>query len=324
MILNPQVAKTYWLMDALKQVQPPLTTNQMNMVKELATRFSEMEQERMQLWTLVLQRDQAYNKIELHYAHDTLPKAKDSLISILEKDPRPSAKYNLVNQYLVKMDTTKAEYLINKIPYLYSFDNNTKDDYDNFKTLYLLKKELMKKGIRYNMMDELQQEKLIKIIKKPSLSFSEMHSLNALRQTDKKPTGSNGKVREKSQVPPYEEPILRPIENKEKDLENTEMPDNNELLIQTLLNEVLKEEYSMNLFPNPAIERVSIYYNVPINEENTEIEITNGTGALIKNIKVNATENLINVNTYDLKKGIYFVSLVCNKRKTNVKKLIIQ
>jgi hypothetical protein len=143
MILNPQVAKTYWLMDALKQVQPPLTTNQMNMVKELATRFSEMEQERMQLWTLVLQRDQAYNKIELHYAHDTLPKAKDSLISILEKDPRPSAKYNLVNQYLVKMDTTKAEYLINKIPYLYSFDNNTKDDYDNFKTLYLLKKELM-------------------------------------------------------------------------------------------------------------------------------------------------------------------------------------
>jgi hypothetical protein len=174
------------------------------------------------------------------------------------------------------------------------------------------------------MMDELQQEKLIKIIKKPSLSFSEMHSLNALRQTDKKPTGSNGKVREKSQVPPYEEPILRPIENKEKDLENTEMPDNNELLIQTLLNEVLKEEYSMNLFPNPAFEKVSIYFNVPINEENTEIEITNSTGALIKNIKINATENLINVNTYDLKKGIYFVSLVCNKRKTNVKKLIIQ
>jgi hypothetical protein len=159
---------------------------------------------------------------------------------------------------------------------------------------------------------------------KPSLSFSEMNSLNALRQVNETPVGKTGNIRVKSQIPMYEEPILKPVENNEKDLENTELPGNIELVEQTIITEVLKEDYSMNLFPNPTIEKVCIYYNVPINEENTEIEITNSTGALIKNIKVNATENLINVNTSDLKKGIYFVSLVCNKRKTNVKKLVIQ
>jgi hypothetical protein len=324
MILNPQVAKAYWLMDALKQVQPPLTTNHINQIKELATIFSDMEVERTKLWNLILQRDNAYNTIELYYAHDTVLKAKDSLISILEDDPRVNAKYNLVNQYIARNDTVKAELLINKIPYLFSLDNNAKNDYDDFTTLYMLKKELMKKGISYNMMDEQQQEKLIKIVKKPSLSFSEMNGLNALRQVNTQPVGKIGNGKGKSPLLSYEEPILKPIENKEKDLENTEMPDKNDLLIQTLLNEVLSEEYSLNLYPNPAIEMVSIYYYVPVSETTAEIEITNSTGALVKTISLNVKDNSLTLNTTTLKKGIYFVSLVCNNRKTNVKKLVVQ
>ena len=123
MLINTHVAKTYWLMDALRKVQPPLTEKQLDQIQSKDQVFSEMEIERMELGYLISQRDNLYNSIESYYSHDTITSSKDSLVSILQLDPRLNAKYNLVNQYLSKNDTIKAGLLLQNIQQLVKSDD---------------------------------------------------------------------------------------------------------------------------------------------------------------------------------------------------------
>jgi hypothetical protein len=325
MLKNTHVAKTYWLMDALKRVQPPLTSIQLEKVKEKYKEFSEMEIERMNIGALIYKRDDAYNTIERYYAHDTMPKANDSLISILEQDPRFSAKYNLVNQYFALNDTVKANELLYKIPYLYAFDANAKHDHEKFIQLTAVKKQLMKEGKNFSTMSEKQKQLLINAIDKPSLSFSEMSSLNALRQVNETPIGKTGNIRVKSQIPLYEEPILRPVENKEKDLENN--GDNTkpeDMVIESLMDKVLVEQFNLLLYPNPATEEVNILYNAGGEVGKLVIELSDVTGRIVGNYSIDPKNNIIKIKTQNYKKGIYYVILTVDGKRMKVEKLVIQ
>ena len=326
MLINTHVAKTYWLMDALRLVQPPLSEKQLEQIQSKDQVFSEMEIERMQLYNLINQLDNLYNGIESFYAHDTLIIAKDSLIRILEQDPRLNAKYNLVNRYLSRNDTTKSNLLLQSIQQLYTLDSTMLNEYRNFKQLYSIELELKKKGKNFSDLSQPQQEILINTIKHPSQSLTEMNDLNALRQVKEiaPPIGKMGLQRNKSLIPEYKEPILDPVENIEKNKENSDSVNNEELFMEGMMDQVLMNENSLILYPNPAFEKVTVFYNVPIDGTSATLEITNCTGILVEKYDLNVKDNVLNISTNSLKKGLYFVSLVCNNKKTNVIKLVIQ
>jgi hypothetical protein len=83
----------------------------------------------------------------------------------------------------------------------------------------------------------------------PLLSFSEINSINALRQVNNVPVGKTGNTRIKGQIPVYEEPILKPVENIEKNLENSDETKPEELIIEGLMEKVLAEQFNLLLYP---------------------------------------------------------------------------
>jgi hypothetical protein len=324
MLVNTHVAKTYWLMDALYALQPPLTGGQLQQIENKINVFSEMEYESMRLYDLVLQRDNALNNVEMFYAHDTLATSTDSLISMLQTDPRLTAKYQLVNHYFARKDTLKAAQLFNDIPLLYSLNYKEQSEHIKYKKLFELKKQLQKEGKNFSMLNEQQQQLLLKELINPSLSLGEMNDLNALRQVKDVVIGKGGKGRGKSLSVEYEEPILAPIENKEKDMENPDNTENEDLLMESLLDKALMNENSLFLYPNPAYNEVNILYNAGTDESNITIEISDVTGRSIKTYTADKSENILKINTQMYNKGIYYVILVADGKRQKVEKLVIQ
>ncbi|WP_366184048.1 T9SS type A sorting domain-containing protein [Flavobacterium ovatum] len=83
-----------------------------------------------------------------------------------------------------------------------------------------------------------------------------------------------------------------------------------------LSTENFNSDKNISVVPNPASTSVTV--TAPIN---SEINIYNTLGALLKSVQSNALESKINVS--DLSAGIYFVSIALEGQKT-VKKLIIE
>jgi hypothetical protein len=324
MLVNTHVSKTYWLMDALRLVQPPLSNGQLKQVESKINVFSGMENESMRLYDLVLQRDNALNNVEMLYAHDTLVSSNDSLISILQTDPRLTAKYQLVNHYFARKDTLKAGQLFNNIPFLYSLSYKEQSEHNKYKKLFELKKQLQKEGKNISMLNEQQQQLLLNELVNPSLSLGEMQDLNALRHVKDVVIGKGGKGRGKSLTVEYEEPILEPIENKEKDFENPGNTNIEDLIMQSLLDKALMNENSLFLYPNPAGNEVNILYNAGTGESNITIEISDVTGRNIKTYAADKSENILKINTQMFNKGIYYVILVVDDKRQKVEKLVIQ
>jgi hypothetical protein len=131
----------------------------------------------------------------------------------------------------------------------------------------------------------------------PLLSFSEINSINALRQVNNVPVGKTGNTRIKGQIPVYEEPILKPVENIEKNLENSDETKPEELIIEGLMEKVLAEQFNLLLYPNPANNEVNILYNAGNEQGYITIEILDITGRLIDSYKANAENNILKINT---------------------------
>lgn len=311
-------------MDALRKVQPPLTVKQLDQIQSKDQVFSEMEIERMELGYLITQRDNLYNGVESYYAHDSVTSSNDSLISILQQDPRLNAKYNLVNQYFAKKDTTNANQLLDQILHLFGFDSIALNEYGNFKQLYELRLQLKMEGKSFTDLNEQQQQLLSSVIKNPSLSLTEMNDLNALRQVNNNGNGKTGTIRGKFNVLDYNEPILYPVENQEKILENTENPDESELLIESLTDNVLMKENSLLIYPNPASSEINLFYNVSIEAKNVNIEINDVTGRLVASYIAEINKNYMKLDVKSFKQGLYYVILVVDGKRCNVVKLVIQ
>ncbi len=86
----------------------------------------------------------------------------------------------------------------------------------------------------------------------------------------------------------------------------------------TGVNDIDKKEY-ISIYPNPA----TTFFNIKVSEElsDSKIIITNIIGKLIKTINVQRSDNRFSAG--ELLKGIYFVSLIKDKKVLTTKKLIV-
>ena len=94
--------------------------------------------------------------------------------------------------------------------------------------------------------------------------------------------------------------------------------------MEVLMDKVLMEQNSIQLYPNPAIDEVNVLYNVASDASNTMIEISDVAGRSIGKYAATTNNNLMKINTQSFKKGVYYVMLVVNGKNCKVEKLVIQ
>jgi len=321
MLVNTHVAKTPLLMEALQQKQPPLPSGQIKQIANKINVFSVMEIDRMKISNMLTRRDYAYNTVESYYAHDSLVSSNDSLGEMLVRDPRLSAKYGLVYHYLANNDSTNADLLANQIPQLFSLDAQAQLEYNHYKQLYDLKRSLQREGKNFMDLSEAQQQMLINAINNPSMSTGKMNDLNALRQVAGMIVGN---TKGKTLTINYNEPIIDPIENKEKNFDNTDVTGNEALLMEVLMDKVLMEQNNLQLYPNPASNMVNVLYNISSDAGKVSIEINDVTGKIISTYMVDKNSSQMIINTQSLNKGIYYVMLKVDNKSMKVEKLVIQ
>ncbi len=82
---------------------------------------------------------------------------------------------------------------------------------------------------------------------------------------------------------------------------------------------------NLKIYPNPAKDYFFVKYNIKNKQAgNTKLQISDGKGVVIKNIKIDNVFGQIKVSTSLLKKGIYSVSLICDKKIAETVKIVIE
>lgn len=76
--------------------------------------------------------------------------------------------------------------------------------------------------------------------------------------------------------------------------------------------------------PNPAINWVDLYYELPENIKAGHLIVTSTTGATIAQIELRNNSGQINLNTKDWVSGIYFAALFSEGQEAKVFKIVIQ
>lgn len=82
---------------------------------------------------------------------------------------------------------------------------------------------------------------------------------------------------------------------------------------------------SLNAYPNPAGENVTVSYQLPENNNNTTyFVIKNLVGKTVYSSEINRSNDKMMINLSDLSSGIYFYSLEQNSKSLITKKLIVK
>ena len=76
----------------------------------------------------------------------------------------------------------------------------------------------------------------------------------------------------------------------------------------TAINNPIRERVSINVFPNPSTDRVTLEYTKPLNSP-VEILIFNASDKLKKTIYQPSTRDHINLDVSDLSAGLYFLKI---------------
>lgn len=87
---------------------------------------------------------------------------------------------------------------------------------------------------------------------------------------------------------------------------------------------ILKNTWVSDIYPNPASYYVTIDYDMPAEVEAASIKIVNLLGSVVKEQKIDARNNIMKMNVSELNGGIYFYSLTINGEIYSTKKLIIR
>lgn len=77
------------------------------------------------------------------------------------------------------------------------------------------------------------------------------------------------------------------------------------------------------VYPNPAFEKVSIDYSLPVYNGEASIIISNILGARIMEMPLNGREGTVTLNVSDLTQGVYFYNLITGGQRIDTQKLII-
>ncbi len=80
---------------------------------------------------------------------------------------------------------------------------------------------------------------------------------------------------------------------------------------------------SFNVYPNPTEDYFFIDFNI-FNIKNTNIQITDVKGSVIKSLSVITNNKKVSVNTKSWQHGIYFVSLLSNNAVIKTVKVVVK
>lgn len=95
------------------------------------------------------------------------------------------------------------------------------------------------------------------------------------------------------------------------------------ILLITNVSEELKQN-TLNIFPNPASEKINIECFVPENYDSATIQIILPTGQAINSIDLNKGENKINISSSNWNYDFAIVNLIFNNEIVQSKKILIK
>jgi hypothetical protein len=79
-----------------------------------------------------------------------------------------------------------------------------------------------------------------------------------------------------------------------------------------------------NFYPNPAIDQAIMHYSLSNDGSQTKIVLQNVLGSIIKEYKLDPRENELQLDTEQLKPGVYFYTLLINDEGLATRKLIVK
>jgi type IX secretion system substrate protein len=112
---------------------------------------------------------------------------------------------------------------------------------------------------------------------------------------------------------------------------NVDNPDENVKVITKYeiepdgINETILENVSIsNLYPNPALDFVTLDYDLPAEVDAANIKIVNVLGSVVKEQRLETGTNKVRLDLSNLNNGIYFYSIFLNEEIFSTKKLIVR
>jgi hypothetical protein len=84
------------------------------------------------------------------------------------------------------------------------------------------------------------------------------------------------------------------------------------------------KSFLSNVYPNPAVNSVNINYNLPAGAKEGTIVVYNAIGIRVKEISLNKTSGVANIDVADLQSGIYNAALVINGKLDAAKRFVIK
>ena len=89
------------------------------------------------------------------------------------------------------------------------------------------------------------------------------------------------------------------------------------------LNELAKNDVSIDLYPNPARNVVSVDYSLSGGMQ-SKIEIRNMLGSIVKEINIADNQGTQRINVSEMPNGVYLCSVVCNGKVYKTKKMVVK
>jgi hypothetical protein len=84
------------------------------------------------------------------------------------------------------------------------------------------------------------------------------------------------------------------------------------------------KSFLSNVYPNPAVNSLNINYNLPSGAKEGTIVVYNAIGIRVKEISLNKTSGVANIDVADLQSGIYNAALVINGKLDAAKRFVIK
>lgn len=79
-----------------------------------------------------------------------------------------------------------------------------------------------------------------------------------------------------------------------------------------------------SIFPNPAVDNVTINFDQALNFNRQSVEIYNILGEKVNELNIGQGEQIVELNTSNLNSGIYFVNIMVDGVRAGSKKLIVK